>query len=111
MIKKTCTIWRIYSFNSFFEKIWIKKITQGMVPFQKGKATVKFSINNINILPLICCEIIFPQLLIVSKSILIINIFEDAWFGDSIGPHQHFPKAIFRAVENNTYLIRSANKE
>ena len=27
-----------------------------------------------------------------------------------IGPHQHFSKAIFRAVENNTYLIRSANK-
>jgi apolipoprotein N-acyltransferase len=27
-----------------------------------------------------------------------------------MGPHQHFAKAIFRAIENNVYLIRSANK-
>ena len=41
---------------------------------------------------------------------MIINISEDAWFGNSIGPHQHFAKAIFRSIENNTYLARSANK-
>jgi apolipoprotein N-acyltransferase len=41
---------------------------------------------------------------------LIINISEDAWFGNTIGPDQHFAKAIFRAIENNVYLVRSANK-
>jgi apolipoprotein N-acyltransferase len=41
---------------------------------------------------------------------MIINISEDAWFGNSIGPNQHFAKAIFRAVESNVYVIRSANK-
>ena len=41
---------------------------------------------------------------------MIVNISEDAWFGNSIGPHQHFSKAIFRSIENNTYLVRSANK-
>ena len=41
---------------------------------------------------------------------LIINISEDGWFGKSIGPDQHFAKAIFRAIEHNTFLIRSANK-
>ena len=41
---------------------------------------------------------------------LIINISEDAWFGNSIGPHQHFAKAIFRAVESDSFVIRSANK-
>ena len=35
---------------------------------------------------------------------LIINISEDGWFGDSIGPNQHFAKSIFRAIENNTFL-------
>ena len=41
---------------------------------------------------------------------LIINISEDGWFGDSIGPDQHFSKSIFRAIENNTFLLRSANQ-
>ena len=41
---------------------------------------------------------------------VIVNISEDAWFGESIGPHQHFAKAIFRAIESETYIIRSANK-
>ena len=41
---------------------------------------------------------------------LIINISEDGWFGSSIGPHQHFAKAIYRSIEQNSYLIRSANK-
>ena len=35
---------------------------------------------------------------------------DSAWFGSSIGPHQHFAKAIFRSIENNTYLVRAANK-
>ena len=46
----------------------------------------------------------------MKKTNIIINISEDAWFGNSIGLHQHFTKAIFRAIENNTYLARSANK-
>ena len=39
-----------------------------------------------------------------------INISEDAWFGQSIGPHQHFVKAIYRSVEEGVFLARSANK-
>ena len=45
-----------------------------------------------------------------NKTNIIINISEDAWFGGSIGPHQHFAKAVFRSVESNTILARSANK-
>jgi apolipoprotein N-acyltransferase len=69
-------------------------------------------LENLNILPLICYEIIFPEFIqsLDTKTNLIINISEDAWFGGSIGPHQHFAKAIFRAVESNTILIRAANK-
>ena len=29
---------------------------------------------------------------------------------NSIGPDQHFAKSVFRAIENNTFLLRSANK-
>ena len=41
---------------------------------------------------------------------LIVNISEDGWFGDTIGPDQHFSKSIYRAIENNTFLLRSTNK-
>ena len=44
------------------------------------------------------------------KQNLIINLSEDAWFGKSIGPYQHFSKSIFRAIENNSYLIRATNQ-
>ena len=40
---------------------------------------------------------------------IIVNISEDGWFGNSIGPHQHFIHSIFRAVESGKYLLRSAN--
>ena len=40
----------------------------------------------------------------------IVNISEDAWFGNSIGPNQHFTKAIFRSIENGSFTVRSANK-
>ena len=61
---------------------------------------------------MICYEIIFPELTqkTSTKTNLIVNISEDGWFGNSIGPHQHFAKAIFRSIESGVYTIRSANK-
>ncbi len=99
-------------FDNLFEKIGFKKITQGYGSFSKGKKQKNLLLNDLDILPLICYEIIFSKLTQYSdaKTNLIINISEDAWFGNSIGPYQHFAKAIFRSVENNTYLARSANK-
>ena len=44
------------------------------------------------------------------KTNLIINLSEDGWFGKSIGPYQHLSKAKFRAIENNTFVIRTANR-
>ena len=65
-----------------------------------------------NILPLICYEVIFTKLSQSSTSDtnLIVNISEDGWFGNSIGPYQHYAKAIFRSIEQNLFLVRSANK-
>ena len=40
---------------------------------------------------------------------LILNISEDGWFGNSVGPYQHFSHSIFRSIEEGKSLIRSAN--
>ena len=96
-------------FEDFLNQFGLKKITEGYGSFSKGFTNEVFKLDNLRILPLICYEIIFPQLSQTPKN-LIINISEDAWFGNTIGPEQHFAKAIFRAIENNVYLARSANK-
>jgi apolipoprotein N-acyltransferase len=40
---------------------------------------------------------------------LLINITNDAWYGRTSAPHQHFAMAVFRAVESERYLVRAAN--
>ena len=99
-------------FESILTKFGLKKITEGYGSFLKGTKQDNLKLEELNILPLICYEIIFTKFIQdASKSTnIIINISEDGWFGNSIGPHQHFAKAIMRAVEQNSYLIRSANK-
>ena len=60
----------------------------------------------------ICYEIIFPGLsraMVKNGASLLINITNDAWFGKTSGPYQHFSMTIFRAVENRRALARSAN--
>jgi apolipoprotein N-acyltransferase len=61
---------------------------------------------------LICYEIIFPELareMARNGAGLLINMTNDAWYGRSSAPYQHFSMAVFRAVENRRALIRSAN--
>ena len=99
-------------FEKFFNNFGLKKITEGHGSFLRGKTNKNVFVDNFNILPLICYEIIFTDLIQKSKveTNLIVNISEDGWFGETIGPDQHFAKSIFRAIENNTFLVRSANK-
>ena len=99
-------------FENILNNLGFKKITEGHDSFLRGFKNNNISISKINFLPLICYEIIFTDLIKKSHSDtnLIINISEDGWFGNTIGPDQHFTKSIFRAIENNTFLLRSANK-
>ena len=98
--------------ENFLNNFGFKKITEGHGSFLRGNKNNNIYIDEINFLPLICYEVIFPDLIQKSEigTNLIINISEDGWFGNTIGPDQHFTKSIFRAIENNTFLLRSANK-
>ncbi len=61
-------------------------------------------------MPLICYEIIYSGNLTKDFDFdFIINISEDGWFGQSIGPKQHFTHSIFRAIENGKYVLRASN--
>lgn len=61
--------------------------------------------------PLVCYEAIFPGQVADEneRPHLLINLTNDAWFGMSIGPHQHFASARIRAIEEGVPLIRAAN--
>jgi apolipoprotein N-acyltransferase len=60
----------------------------------------------------ICYEAIFPELAVATvrnRAALLVNITNDAWFGFTSAPYQHFSMAVFRAVENRRSLARAAN--
>ncbi|MGD9740623.1 MAG: apolipoprotein N-acyltransferase [Bauldia sp.] len=61
--------------------------------------------------PLICYEIIFPAEIMPpgERPAFILNVTNDAWYGDTPGPRQHFRQSIVRAVEEGLPLVRSAN--
>ena len=62
-------------------------------------------------LPLICYEALFSNEILgqVKEARWIINITNDAWFGNGSGPKQHLNIARMRALENNIPLIRVSN--
>jgi apolipoprotein N-acyltransferase len=61
---------------------------------------------------LICFETIFPE---ISRALkrdgcrLLVNITNDAWFGQTSAPYQHLSMLTFRAVENRVWIARAAN--
>ena len=101
-------------FEKILRSIGLKSLTNNYQSFSAGEHRKIISINkdefNIKILPLICYEIIYSGKIFDNSDFdYIINISEDGWFGNSIGPHQHFTHSIFRSIESGKYLIRSAN--
>ena len=61
---------------------------------------------------LICYEGVFPHITVDTVrrgAQVLVNITNDAWFGKSSAPYQHFAAYIFRAVETDRYVLRAAN--
>jgi len=101
-------------FEDILGLIGLKTVTNNYQSFSSGQTRVPLNIKNskinLNLLPLICYEIIYSGKLSRDNNFdYIINISEDGWFGNSIGPRQHFSHTIFRSIESGKYIIRSAN--
>ncbi|KJV95054.1 apolipoprotein N-acyltransferase [Rickettsia amblyommatis str. Darkwater] len=89
-----------------------KKLTYGLIDYKEGNGgLVYLEKYNLKIKPLICYESIFPDFVQTNNEIadVIINITNDAWYGKSSGPYQHFHISRSRAVENGLPMIRVAN--
>ncbi len=91
---------------------FLGKMVEQVGDFKPGEKGDAISLGGHRMGMLICYEIIFPGL---SRAMgkngaeLLINITNDAWFGKTSAPFQHFSMAVFRAIENKRALVRSAN--
>jgi apolipoprotein N-acyltransferase len=81
-------------------------------PFSAGDDPVLLPVAGHLISTAICYEVVYPNLVrqfVRGGSELLTTITNDAWFGPTSAPYQHFAQASMRAVEEGRYLVRSAN--
>lgn len=91
---------------------FLGKIVEGPGDFSRGKDLKPLKFKDLAIGTLICYEIIFPDLvskLDINNAHIIVNISNDAWFGNSSGPYQHLNQAVLKAIETGKFIIRATN--
>ncbi|MFO7749587.1 MAG: apolipoprotein N-acyltransferase [Desulfobacteraceae bacterium] len=92
---------------------FLGKITAQAGNFTPGsRAAAPLVFKDARVGMLICFEIIFPSLArsaVGSGADFLVTITNDAWFGLTSAPYQHFSMAVFRAVENRRSVVRAAN--
>lgn len=90
----------------------IDKLAVGPVDFSAGPGPRTLRLPGLPpFSPLICYESIFPGAVRdpADRPDWILVATNDAWFGASAGPHQHFAAAVFRAIEEGLPVVRVAN--
>ncbi len=91
---------------------FIGKMVEGVGDFRSGKEGHTLVWGQYPLGIQICYEMIFPDLarkMVRNHAAFLINMTNDAWYGRTSAPYQHFSMAVFRAVENHRSLIRAAN--
>jgi apolipoprotein N-acyltransferase len=97
---------------------FVEKMVQAIGDFEAGRAYTVMTLpqpgggRETKIACVICYEIIFPDLVrrfVDNGASIVTTVTNDAWFGRTAAPFQHFSMAVFRAVENRVPIARAAN--
>jgi apolipoprotein N-acyltransferase len=97
---------------------FLDKLVEGIGDFESGTTPTVFTpaarpgAPQAKISVVICYEVIFPGLVrefVEQGATVMATITNDAWFGVSSAPYQHFAMVVFRSVENRIAFARSAN--
>jgi apolipoprotein N-acyltransferase len=115
----TAAVYRKMHLVPFGEYVPLKRLLFFVTPlvesvsdFSAGQEPVVMSLGANRLSTAICYEVVYPDLVASFArrgSQLLTTITNDAWYGHSSAPHQHFWQASLRAVEQGRYLVRSAN--
>jgi apolipoprotein N-acyltransferase len=87
-------------------------LVEAVSDFSAGQDAVLLPVGSHMISTAICYEVVYPDLVrrfVAAGSELLTTITNDAWFGATSAPYQHFEQAAMRAIEEGRYLVRSAN--
>lgn len=91
---------------------FVHKLVEAAGNFAAGRDPAPLKLDGHRVGVLICYEAIFPQLARRTVNLgatSLVNITNDAWFGNSSAPYQHLEMAGWRAIEFRVPFIRSAN--
>jgi apolipoprotein N-acyltransferase len=91
---------------------FLDKLVYGIGDFRHGTDYTVMAIPQGRFGVLICFEIIFPDLVrhfVDRGAQFLVNLTNDAWFGDSPASYQHLSMVVFRAIENRVPIVRAAN--
>jgi apolipoprotein N-acyltransferase len=99
-------------FQDFLESLGVMQLTGVRGGFSVGSGPRRLAVPGAPpASPLICYEIIFPDEITErgERPGWLLNVTNDAWFGTSAGPYQHFHQAQVRAIEQGLPVARAAN--
>lgn len=91
---------------------FVSPLVERFADFAPGAETVMLPVGAHRMSTAICYEVVYPSLIrraVAGGSELLTTITNDAWYGDSSAPFQHFALASMRAIEQGRYLARAAN--